>query len=130
MIFVTVEEDVIAGCISAIQALRGHAAAQLSMNHYELLFNIYLYDGITRNELIDQIPQVSATTIKRYVKELMNDLDLITETDSEDDFRVKHLHLNQKGHQIIKTVVSKMQDCATCLKTDQDLGLYARIGNY
>ena len=117
---VTAEEDVIAACIAVIQALRGQSVAQLSMSHYELLFYVFLHDGITRNELIDQIPPVSATSMKRYVKELMNEQNLITETESESDFRVKHLHLTEKGYQIIKTIVDKMQDCATCLKSNPE----------
>ena len=120
----TAEEDVIAGCIAAIQSLKGHATAQLSMNHYELLFYIFLRDSITRNELIEQVPLVSPTTVKRYVKELMNDHNLLTETENENDFRVKHLHLTEKGHQIIKTIVSKMQDCASCLKTNPKKEVY------
>lgn len=122
----TPEEDIISGCVAAIQALRENAAAHLSMNHYEILFYIFLHDGITRHELISRIPQAKSSTIKRYVKDLMMEHTLLVETDSKDDYRVKHLHLNERGHLIIKTVVSKMQECATCLKTGPDLDLYSR----
>ena len=116
----TPEEDIITGCVTAIQALRANSAAHLSMNHYELLFYIYLHDGITRQEIINRIPKAKPTSIKRYIKDLLIEHTLLVETDCNEDFRVKHLHLNEKGHRIIKTVVSKMQECATCLKTGSE----------
>lgn len=120
----TPEEDIISGCITAIQALRANSATHLSMNHYELLFYIFLHDGITRKELINRVPQAKSSSIKRYIKDLLFDHTLLVETDSKEDYRVKHLHLNERGRQIIKTVVSKMQECATCLKTDSELEQY------
>ncbi len=110
----TPEEDIITGCVTAIQALRVNSATHLSMNHYELLFYVFLHDGITRQEIINRIPKAKPTSIKRYIKDLLVEHDLIVETDGKDDFRLKHLHLNEKGHQIIKTVVTKMQECARC----------------
>ncbi|MGI9227346.1 MAG: hypothetical protein ACR2PU_01005 [Gammaproteobacteria bacterium] len=126
----TAEEDVIAGCIAAIQALRGHSAAQLSMNHYELLFYIFLHDGITRNELIAQVPLVSATTMKRYVKELIYEYDLLTEIENDNDIRVKHLHLTEKGHQIIKIFVGKMQDCSNDIRETYGMNIYGHGGTF
>lgn len=123
----TAEEDVIAGCIAAILALQAHSAAQLSMNHYLILFYIFLQDGITRTELIEKIPNAKRETIRRQVKDLMEEYALLVDTENEEDFRVKHLHLTEKGFQIIKTVVTKMQDCATCLK-DPVLGAVANKG--
>ena len=126
----TAEEDVIAGYIAAIQALRGHSAAQMCMSHYEFLFYIFLNDGITRNELIDQVPLVSATTMKRYIKELIYEYDLLTETENDNDIRVKHLHLTEKGHQIIKIFVGKMQDCANDLRTASNINIYGNDGTF
>jgi DNA-binding MarR family transcriptional regulator len=117
----TPEEDIITGCVTAIQALRANSAAHLSMNHYELLFYIYLHDGITRQEIINRIPQSKPSSIKRYINDLLIEHTLLVETNSDEDFRVKHLHLNENGHRIIKTVVNKMQECATCLKTNLEL---------
>ena len=121
----TPEEEIISACVSAIQALRVNSATHLSMNHYELLFYIYLHDGITRQELIHRIPQAKPSSIKRYVKDLLTEHTLLVETDSSEDFRVKHLHLNEKGHRIIKTVVNKMQACASSLTTDSELDQYS-----
>ncbi len=121
----TPEEDIISGCVSAIQALRANSAAHLSMNHYELLFYIFLHDGITRQELINRVPQAKPSSIKRYVKDLLTEHTLLVETDSHEDFRVKHLHLNEKGHRIIKTVASKMQECTSCLKSEPELEQYS-----
>jgi len=126
----TPEEDIISGCVSAIQALRTNAATHFSMNHYEILFYIFLHDGITRQELIDRVPQAKPSTIKRHVKDLLIDHTLLVETDSKEDYRVKYLHLNERGHRIIKTVVSKMQECATCLKTDSNLEQYVRNNSH
>ena len=125
---VTAEEDVIAGCIAAIQALQMHSAAQLSMNHYLILFYIFLHDGITRKELTEQLPNVSKEMVQRYVKDLLIEHKLLTETEAETDTRYKNLHLNDNGHQIILTVVQKMQDCASCLKIDSNLNLSADNG--
>ncbi|MGH1538500.1 MAG: hypothetical protein ACRBDX_10730 [Gammaproteobacteria bacterium] len=121
----TPEEDIITGCVTAIQALRANSATHLSMNHYELLFYIFLHDGITRQEIINRIPNAKPSSIKRYIKDLLVEHTLLVETDSNEDFRIKHLHLNEKGHQIIKTVVNKMQECATCLKTEPILEQFA-----
>ncbi len=119
----TPEEDVITGCVAAIQALRAASASHLSMNHYELLFYIFLHDGISRNEIIKRIPQAKPSSIKRYINELLTEHTLLIETNSDEDFRIKHLHLSEKGHQIIKTVTNKMQECATCLKPDPGMSL-------
>ena len=126
---VTAEEDIIAGCITAIHALQDHAVAQLSMNHYLILFYIFLHDGITRSSLIDQIPNAKKETIRRQVKELIEESGLLTETENEDVYRIKQLHLTENGHQIIQTVVQKMQDCATCLK-DPNMSLSVNEGMY
>lgn len=98
----TPEEDIITGCVTAIQALSANSAAHLSMNHYELLFYIYLHDGITRQEIINRIPQSKPSSIKRYINDLLIEHTLLVETNSDEDFRVKHLHLNENGHRIIK----------------------------
>ena len=89
----TAEEDVIAGCIAAILALQQHSAAQLSMNHYLILFYVFLNDGITRTELIEQLPNAKKETIRRQVKDLIEENQLLTETENEMDYRTKHLHL-------------------------------------
>ena len=123
----TAEEDVIAGCIAAILALQQHSAAQLSMNHYLILFYVFLNDGITRTELIEQLPNAKKETIRRQVKDLIEENQLLTESENEMDYRTKHLHLTENGHKIISTVVQKMQDCATCLK-DPEMGLIANNG--
>ena len=140
----TPAKDIISGCAATIQALRVHSSSSLSINHLEILFYIYLNDGITRQKLLERIPNVSPSTIKRHIKELCEvswskdysskikhfGHNLIIETDDENDFRIKHLHLNEKGHLIIKTVVHKMQDCADDLPEGFELNSYTHEERY
>ncbi|MEM7400584.1 MAG: winged helix-turn-helix transcriptional regulator [Pseudomonadota bacterium] len=118
----TAEEDVIAGCIAAIQALRNNSASQLSMNHYEMLFYAFVKPGITRTDIAEQ-SNISTNTVKRCIKDLL-DSNLMSEIEKEEDFRYKSLHLTENGYKIISTVVKKMQDCASCLKTNPNTRLH------
>ncbi len=109
------EEIIIANCVDTIRALRAHSSLSITMNHIEILFIIFLNDKITRNDLATRIPKLTHTTVKRYVKDLIHEHELVTETDCEEDFRLKHLHISERGHQLIATVVNNVKKCATKL---------------
>jgi DNA-binding MarR family transcriptional regulator len=112
----TPEQDIIAGCIAAIEALQTTGSASLSFNHMQILMYIFLNDGISRKELRERISISSKEVIQRHTKDLLYGHGYISETESDLDSRYKHLHLTEEGYNVIITVVRKMQDCATCLK--------------
>lgn len=112
----TPEQDIIAGCIAAIEALQNDGSASLSFNHMQILMHIFLNKGISRKELRERIKNSSKEAIQRHTKELLCEHKYISETESKQDSRYKHLHLTEEGYKVIITVVKKMQDCATCLK--------------
>jgi len=128
ILFVAAKQEIISGCVATIHALKKHIAASLTLNHMEILFYVFLKDGITRKELLDQIPKASKEMIQRYVKDLLTH-ELLTEIENENDYRYKHLHINEKGSEIIDTVFYKMQECATCMKVDSDINLFTGNGN-
>ncbi len=105
-----IEEEIILSCWKdAIQAvkMRSSLGPGFCLSHLEILITVCLNDGITRNNLIKRIAAISPTTIKRYVKDLVNGYEYITETNSDGDSRIKHLHISERGQQLIDIMVNK-----------------------
>ena len=118
------EREVMAGCLATLQTLRTHTSPTITMRHLEIVIHIFLHPGITRQELTKQIPAISESSLRRYIKELckvswkdsyggasnMPGYNLISIEESDIDHRVKPLYLTDAGTQMMSSIAKKLQD--------------------
>ena len=118
------EKEVMAGCLATLQTLRTHTSPTITMRHLEIVIHIFLHPGITRQELTKQIPAISESSLRRYIKELckvswkdsyggasnMPGYNLISIEESDIDHRVKPLYLTDAGTQMMSSIAKKLQD--------------------
>ncbi len=110
------KEKIILSCWGdTVQTIRSSSTLGFCLSHLDILITVYLNDGITRNDLNGKISAISSTTLKRYVKDLVNEYQYISESSSDGDSRVKHLHISERGQQILDIVVDKMEKCISNL---------------
>ena len=118
------DREVMAGCLATLQTLRAHSSPTITMRHLEIVIHIYLQPGINRQELTKQIPAISESSLRRYIKELckvswkdsygeasnMPSHNLIRIEESENDQRVKPLYLTETGTEMMNSIAKKLQD--------------------
>jgi len=118
----TETEQLITGCLATFKTIKGKTTSLITIRHLEILFHIYLHEGITRQELHKSLPGLSETSLRRYIDQLGKSewkvnykesqgikLDLIRE-EFGDDTRYKHIYLNESGRNLITSIVRKMVD--------------------
>ena len=132
-------QQLISGCLATIKTIRNSTSSSITIRHLEILFHIYLREGITRQQLQEVLPEISETSLRRYIDQLGKaswkqnyrdaqgvKLNLIREELGEDS-RYKHIYLNDEGRDIIQSVIYKMLDS---MESSQDLAHYMnRIAN-
>jgi len=97
----------------ALHEVKTISSLGFCLSHLEILLTIYLEDGITRNELKRKMSISSTSTLKRYVKDLINEYGYINESESENDCRIKRLHISETGQEIIDILITQSKYCAT-----------------
>ncbi len=107
--------------VAGIRAVRKIVTSNFSMCHMEVLFMVYLNKGITRGALAELMSYQSASTTYRCVSDLtehpwkINQVArpsghrLLTEVDDENDRKLKHLQLNEKGIRVTNEVFENMR---------------------
>ena len=129
------DNQIVAGCLATIQTLRIYTHSTLTIRHLEILLYIYLHEGITRQRLQEFLPELSESSIRRYIEQLGKvqwkesyakaqgiQHNLIREIRG-DDSRYKHLYLNESGRKVILMITEKMRDSMKCLELPQNLTL-------
>lgn len=115
-------KELITACLVTLKGIRSSTSSSITIRHIEILFYIYLHEGITRNELQSYLPEISETSLRRYIDQLGSaqwkqsykaaqgiKLNLIREEVGE-DLRYKHIYLNHDGREMICSVINKMLD--------------------
>lgn len=113
---VDLEKSIIANRIKAIQCLRTSSSRDLSTVHVEILFLVFVKDRLTRQDLIQNIPNVSEATVKRYVAELIHDYVYVKEDLSENDNRKKYLSLSDCGAKLIQKEINNIKELVSLSK--------------
>ena len=123
------DREIMTGCLATLQTLRVNCVPTINIRHLEIVIHIFLNPGITRQELTEQVPELSESSLRRYIKELTNvswrdsyggaidtpNHNLIRIEDSNTDMRFKHLYLTDSGMAMMNTVAKKLQDSMSCL---------------
>ena len=99
------EESIHSSWKNTIKILKQNSSLGFCLSHLEILITVYLNDGITRQDLMSCIKNVSPTTLKRYVKDMVSEYEYISETCSVHDTRIKQLHITGKGKLLIKIIL-------------------------
>jgi DNA-binding MarR family transcriptional regulator len=76
----------------------------IGIAHHKVLHLLSMYKGITISELLKKL-KVTKQSLNRFLKDLINLKVIFFEKDQQDT-RVKHIFLNDKGEEIFKEVFS------------------------
>ena len=74
----------------------------IGIAHHKVINLISLYEGITVSELIKKL-KITKQSLNRVLKDLIK-LDIIIFKRNEQDTRIKHLFLNDKGRKIFNEI--------------------------
>ena len=100
------QEEILNCWNDTIKEVKKSASLGFCLSHLEILITVYLNDGITRQNLIESIQNVSPTSLKRYVKDMVNEYDYIYESCHNEDSRIKQLHISGKGQKLVDIILS------------------------
>ena len=78
--------------------------SSIGIAHHKVLHLLSMYKGITISELLKKL-KVTKQSLNRVLKDLINLKVIFFEKDQQDT-RVKHIFLNDKGEEIFKEVFS------------------------
>ena len=92
----------------------------IGIAHHKVLHLLSIYEGITISQLLIKL-KVTKQSLNRVLKDLIKLETIIFEKDQQDT-RVKHVFLNEKGKQIFKEVFSiqKKRICNALLNSNSD----------
>jgi len=76
----------------------------IGIAHHKVLHLLSMYEGITISELLKKL-KITKQSLNRVLKDLIKLEAIIFEKDQQDT-RVKHIHLNNKGKKIFEEVFS------------------------
>ena len=74
----------------------------IGIAHHKVINLISLYEGITVSELIKKL-KITKQSLNRVLKDLIK-LDIVTFKKDEQDTRIKHVFLNDKGKKIFNEI--------------------------
>ena len=75
---------------------------QIGLAHQKVIHLLSMYDGITISELLKRL-KVTKQSLNRVLKDLIK-LDIIIFKKDEQDTRIKHVFLNDKGKKIFNEI--------------------------
>ncbi len=99
------QEKILISWMDTIKEVKKSASLGFCLSHLEILITVYLNDGITRQNLINSIENVSPTSLKRYVKDMVNEYGYINESSHNEDSRIKLLHISEKGQKLVEVIL-------------------------
>jgi len=131
--------EALVGCLVTLRALRVHCPPTLTIRHLEIAIWIFLQSGITRKDLSRLLPELSEPSLRKYISDLQKtswrdsyggacgkaQFNLVKVEERESDYRYKHLHLTDTGHEMMKTIAMKMADVTPCVDIESILAIGA-----
>ena len=74
----------------------------IGLAHQKVIHLLSMYEGISISELLKKL-KVTKQSLNRVLKDLIK-LDVVIFKKSEEDTRIKHVYLNEKGKKIFKEI--------------------------
>ncbi|MDA7565037.1 MarR family transcriptional regulator [Candidatus Pelagibacter sp.] len=92
----------------------------IGIAHHKVLHLLSMYKGITISDLLKKL-KVTKQSLNRVLKDLIK-LDVVFFEKDQQDTRVKHIFLNEKGEKIFDEIFStqKKRICNALLKSSSD----------
>ena len=92
----------------------------IGLAHHKVLHLLSMYKGITISDLLKKL-KVTKQSLNRVLKDLIK-LDVVFFEKDEQDTRVKHIFLNEKGEKIFEEIFSaqKKRICNALLNSSSD----------
>ena len=92
----------------------------LGLAHQKVIHLLSMYEGISISELLRKL-KVTKQSLNRVLKDLIK-LDIIIFKKNDQDTRVKHIFLNDKGKKIFKEIfeIQKKRICNALLKSSSE----------
>ena len=132
------DKDVLADCLATLQTLRTHTSPSISIRHLEIVIHIYLRPGIVFQELTKLIPEISESSLRKYIKELGKVLwkesyagasnqpahNLIRFEENNGDYNANPLYLTDAGTVMMYAIAKKMQDSLNTIYEPPNDSLY------
>ena len=84
----------------------------IGIAHHKVLHLLSMYEGITISKLLKKL-KITKQSLNRVLKDLIK-LEVIFFQKDQQDTRVKHIFLNDKGREIFEEIfISQKKDCIT-----------------
>ena len=92
----------------------------IGIAHHKVLHLLSLYEGITISELLQKL-KVTKQSLNRVLKDLIK-LDTVSFEKDQQDTRIKHVFLNNKGKGLSEEIflIQKKRICAAFLKSTSE----------
>ena len=96
------------------------AKYSIGLAHHKVIHLISMYQGISISELQNKL-KVSKQSLNRVLKDLIK-LEILNFKKDEQDTRIKHIFLNEKGKKIFNEIfeIQKKRICAALLKSTSE----------
>ena len=81
----------------------------IGLAHNKVILLLSMYEGISISELLKKL-KVTKQSLNRVLKDLIN-LDIVEFKKDEQDTRIKHIFLNEKGKRIFNEIFQTQKLC-------------------